>query len=106
MKDCLVCFAPIKKPWKLQTTCPCQPSIHKACWDDWVAVSGAPICIICREVSTSASVSFVANGGTQMQRQLHSNYSRIILFFCGLLQIFLIFYVIDLKQRQSVHDEL
>jgi hypothetical protein len=47
--QCLICFNGVRKPWAQPLNCPCRPSIHQACWEEWAAVAG-PQCVICRSV--------------------------------------------------------
>lgn len=47
--QCLICFNGVRKQWAQPLNCPCRPSIHQACWEEWAAVAG-PQCVICRSV--------------------------------------------------------
>ena len=104
--ECLICFDPIRRPWKQPISCACRPAIHKYCWESWVNVAGE-VCIICR----ADKYGYTPEDGEEVAIVIavapprRQQWSLQFLLFLSVLWFLYLFAVIG-KIAGTAHDEL
>jgi hypothetical protein len=101
--ECLICFDPIRRPWKQPISCDCRPAIHKYCWDSWVNAAGE-VCIICRAYDYTPEDVEQAAVLIAVAPPRHPRPIQFLLFLSVLW--FLYLFVVIGKIAGTVHDEL